>query len=221
MVRTKQVGASVSGKGKGVASSSRQGREEEIVEESEHDSMEEDGDEDSAPLESRTGKREKRRKRRTPEEMEADAKLDWVESIPLRGFKSERQVSRRSFVDDNDIIIKLENQGLRFWTRALLGYNEAGVIEFYQNLGTSEALAKGKINSKVNNKKIVVDAKAIAKYLRDEGVGEGEEEVNAGVVEGADGVGVRVDEADGGDGEGVEGGGDVEGVGGCWGMGCR
>ncbi|KAE9444846.1 hypothetical protein C3L33_23256, partial [Rhododendron williamsianum] len=43
--RKKQVGASVRGKGKGVASSSRQSRqerEEEIVEESEHDSMEED-----------------------------------------------------------------------------------------------------------------------------------------------------------------------------------
>ncbi|KAF7123911.1 hypothetical protein RHSIM_Rhsim12G0095500 [Rhododendron simsii] len=57
--------------------------------------------------------------------MEADAKLDWVESIPLRGFKSERQ-----------------------------------------NLGTSEALTNGKIKSKVHNKKIVVDAETIAKYLR-------------------------------------------------------
>ncbi|KAF7126872.1 hypothetical protein RHSIM_Rhsim11G0002300 [Rhododendron simsii] len=166
MVRTKQVGASVSGKGKSVASSSRQESGEEIVEESEHDSMEEDSDEDSVPLESRTGQREKRRKRRTSEVMEADAKLDWVESIPLRGFKSERQVNRRSFVNDNDIIILLENQGLRFWTRALLGYNEVGVIEFYQNLDTSEALTNGKIKSKVHNKKIVVDAVAIAKYLR-------------------------------------------------------
>ncbi|KAG5536405.1 hypothetical protein RHGRI_023993 [Rhododendron griersonianum] len=57
--------------------------------------------------------------------MAADAKLDWVESIPGRGFKSERQ-----------------------------------------NLDTSEALAKGKISSKVNNKKIVVDAKIIAQYLK-------------------------------------------------------
>ncbi|KAG5523720.1 hypothetical protein RHGRI_030639 [Rhododendron griersonianum] len=117
MVRKKQVGASVRGKGKGVASSSRQSRqerEEEIVEESEHDSMEEDSDEDSAPLESRTGKREKRRKRKTLEEMEADAKLDWVESVPCKGFKCERQVSRRSFMNDNDILILLENQGLRF-----------------------------------------------------------------------------------------------------------
>ncbi|KAG5553482.1 hypothetical protein RHGRI_011380 [Rhododendron griersonianum] len=161
MVRKK---GTVQGKGKGIASSSR--REEEIVEEAEHESMEEDSDEDSASLESRTGKREKRRKRRTPNEMEADAKLDWVESILNRGFKSERQISRRRFGNDSDIIIQLKNQGLLFWTRALLGYNEAGVIEFYQNLDTSEALAKGKIKSEVNNKKIEVDAKAIAKYLR-------------------------------------------------------
>ncbi|KAF7143784.1 hypothetical protein RHSIM_Rhsim05G0124600 [Rhododendron simsii] len=161
MVRTKIVAA----KGKGIASSSRQESEEDIVEESEHNSMEEDSDEDSTPLESRTGKREIRRKHRTPEEMEADAKLDWVESIPLKDFKSERQVSRRSFVNDNDIIILLENQGLRFWARALRGYNEVGFIEFYQNLDTSEVLTNGKIKSKVNNKKIEVDAEAIAKYL--------------------------------------------------------
>ncbi|KAG5565812.1 hypothetical protein RHGRI_001665 [Rhododendron griersonianum] len=73
MVRKKD-----SNTGKGIASSSRQEVEEEIVEVSENDSMSEDSDEDSAPLESRTGKREKRRKRRTPEEMEADTKLDWV-----------------------------------------------------------------------------------------------------------------------------------------------
>ncbi|KAI8568314.1 hypothetical protein RHMOL_Rhmol02G0188800 [Rhododendron molle] len=166
MVRTKQVGASCSGKGKGVASSSRQEIEEDIVEQSEHDSMEEDSDEGSAPLETRIGKIEKRRKRRIPDEMEADAKLDWVESIPLRGFKSEWQVSGKSFVNDNDIIIQRKNQGLRSWTRALLGYNEASVIEFYQNLDMNEALAKGKIKSKVNNKKIMVDAETIAKYLR-------------------------------------------------------
>ncbi|KAF7123874.1 hypothetical protein RHSIM_Rhsim12G0095700 [Rhododendron simsii] len=88
--------------------------------------MKEDSHEESAPLESRIRKREKRRKCRTPEEMDADAKLDWVESISPRGFKSERQVSRRSFVNDNDIIILLENQGLHFWTRALLGYNVHG-----------------------------------------------------------------------------------------------
>ncbi|KAG5535048.1 hypothetical protein RHGRI_022980 [Rhododendron griersonianum] len=151
MVRKK---ASVPGKGKAVASSSRLEIEEDIVEE-----MDMDSDEDSAPLESRTGKREKRQKRRTREEMAADAKLDWVESIPGRGFKSERQVSRRSFGNNSDIILQLGNQGLLFWCRALFGYNAAGVIEFYQNLDTSEALAKGKISSKVNNKKIVVDAK--------------------------------------------------------------
>ncbi|KAF7144894.1 hypothetical protein RHSIM_Rhsim04G0149100 [Rhododendron simsii] len=156
----------VCGKGKGIASSSRQESGDDIVEESEHDSMEEDSEEDSAPLESLTGQCEKRRKRRTPEEMEADAKLDWMESIPLRGFKSERQVSRRSFANDNDILILLENQGLRFWTRALLGYNEVGVIEFYHNMDTSEALTNGIIKSKVHNKRIVVDAGAIAKYLR-------------------------------------------------------
>ncbi|KAG5552871.1 hypothetical protein RHGRI_010845 [Rhododendron griersonianum] len=71
MVRRKD-----SGKGKGIASSSRQEIEEEIVGEGEDDFMAEDSDEDSVPLESRTGKREKRRKRRTPEEMEANAKLD-------------------------------------------------------------------------------------------------------------------------------------------------
>ncbi|KAG5536407.1 hypothetical protein RHGRI_023993 [Rhododendron griersonianum] len=98
--------------------------------------------------------------------MAADAKLDWVESIPGRGFKSERQVNRRSFGNNSDIILQLGNQGLLFWCRALFGYNVAGVIEFYQNLDTSEALAKGKISSKVNNKKIVVDAKIIAQYLK-------------------------------------------------------
>ncbi|KAI8555901.1 hypothetical protein RHMOL_Rhmol05G0210900 [Rhododendron molle] len=108
MVTKKQVGARVRGKGKVVASSSR--HEEEIVEEREHDSMEEDSDEDSAHLESRTGKREKRRKRRTPAEMEADAVLDWVESIPNRGFKSERQISRRRFGNTSDIIVQLESQ---------------------------------------------------------------------------------------------------------------
>ncbi|KAI8534882.1 hypothetical protein RHMOL_Rhmol10G0131400 [Rhododendron molle] len=156
-----KVGVSSSGKGKAVVD----GSEEDIVEESEYDLMEEDSDKESTPLESRTGKCEKRRKRKTPEEMEADAKLDWVESIPLRGFKSERQVSRRSFAQDNDILILLDNQGLRFWTRSLRSYNEAGVIAFYQNLNISEALAKGKIKSKVNNKNIVVDAGVIAKYL--------------------------------------------------------
>ncbi|KAG5556861.1 hypothetical protein RHGRI_007197 [Rhododendron griersonianum] len=164
MVRTKHVGVRVRGKGKGVASSSR--KEEEIVEESEHDLMEEDSDEDSAPLESRTGKREKRRKRRTPEEMEADAELDWVESIPNRGFKSEQQISRRRFGNNSDIIIQLKNQGLLFWTKSLAGYNEKGVIEFYQKLETSEALIEEKIKSKVNGKTIVADVVAIAKYLR-------------------------------------------------------
>ncbi|KAF7123762.1 hypothetical protein RHSIM_Rhsim12G0095600 [Rhododendron simsii] len=72
--------------------------------------MEEDSDEESAPLESRIRKREKRRKCRTPEEMETDTKLDWVESIPFKGFKIERQVNRRSSVNDIDIIILLENQ---------------------------------------------------------------------------------------------------------------
>ncbi|KAG5524268.1 hypothetical protein RHGRI_008611 [Rhododendron griersonianum] len=158
MVRKK---GSQQGKGKGVASSSRQEIEEEIVEE-----MEEDSDEESAPLESRTGKREKRRKRRTAEEMAADAKLDWVESIPGRGFKSERQISRRGFGNDSDIIIQLGNQGLLFWTKSLRGYNEKGVIEFYQKLDTSEALTKEKIKSKVNGKTIEVGVAEIAKYLK-------------------------------------------------------
>ncbi|KAF7130700.1 hypothetical protein RHSIM_Rhsim10G0133900 [Rhododendron simsii] len=181
MARTKQVGESTSGKGKMVASSSRQEseddiveespssrqeNEDDIVEESEHDSMEEDSEEESAPLESRTSRSKKRRKRRTPEHMEADAKLDWVESIPLKGFKCERQVNRRSFANDNDIFNLLDNQGLHFWTRSLLGYNATGVIEFYQNLDISEALTNGTITSKVNNKRIVVDAVAIAKYLK-------------------------------------------------------
>ncbi|KAG5528342.1 hypothetical protein RHGRI_029122 [Rhododendron griersonianum] len=158
MVRKK---GSQQGKGKGVASSSRQEIEEEIVEE-----MEEDSDEESAPLESRTGKREKRRKRRTAEEMAADAKLDWVESIPGRGFKSERQISRRGFGNDSDIIIQLGNQGLLFWTKSLRGYNEKGVIEFYKKLDTSEALTKEKIKSKVNGKTIEVGVAEIAKYLK-------------------------------------------------------
>ncbi|KAG5565426.1 hypothetical protein RHGRI_001347 [Rhododendron griersonianum] len=109
MVRKKDTG-----KGKGIASSSRQEIEEDIVEESEDESMAEDSDEDSVPLESQTGKREKRRKRRTPEEMEADAKLDWVESIPNRGFKSERQISWRRFENESNIIIQLDNQDLLF-----------------------------------------------------------------------------------------------------------
>ncbi|KAF7151554.1 hypothetical protein RHSIM_Rhsim02G0210000 [Rhododendron simsii] len=165
MVRVKQVSASSSGKGKAIESSSRQEIEEDTPEGSEYDEMEEDSDEESVPAVSRTGQREKRRKRRTPEEMAEDAKLNWVESIPLRGFKSERQVSRRSFADDNDILTLLQNHGLRFWTRSLRGYNEAGVIEFYQNLNIGEALAKGQVKSKVNKKTIVVDANGIAKYL--------------------------------------------------------
>ncbi|KAF7148667.1 hypothetical protein RHSIM_Rhsim03G0113600 [Rhododendron simsii] len=164
MARTKQVGEG--SKGKQVASSSRQESEDDFVEESDHDSMEEDSEEEAAPLESRTGQRERRRKRRTPEQMEADAKLDWVESIPLRGFKCERNVSRRSFADDKDILNLLHNQGLNFWTRALLGYNAAGVIEFYQNLDISEALTNGIVKSKVHNRRIVVDTGIIAKYLR-------------------------------------------------------
>ncbi|KAF7127062.1 hypothetical protein RHSIM_Rhsim11G0026200 [Rhododendron simsii] len=164
MARTKQVGEG--SKGKQVAASAQQESEDDFVEESDHDAMEEDSEEEAAPLETRTGQREKRRKRRTPEQMEADAKLDWVESIPLRGFKCERNVSRRSFADDKDILNLLHNQGLNFWTRALPGYNAAGVIEFYQNLDISEALTNGIVKSKVHNRRIVVDSGMIAKYLR-------------------------------------------------------
>lgn len=146
------------GMGKNIATSSRQ----EIVKESEDDFMVEDSDEDSVPLESRTGKREKRRKRRTPKKMEVDAKLDWVESIPNKGFKSEAN-QQEEFWQQQQYHHPTRNQGLLFWTKALYGYN---VIEFYQKLDISDVLTSGKIKSKVNGKTIVVDVPAIAKYLR-------------------------------------------------------
>ncbi|KAI8526450.1 hypothetical protein RHMOL_Rhmol13G0308400 [Rhododendron molle] len=162
----KEVAGSSRGKGKVDETSSRREIKENIEEESESESSEEETDEEEVPLESRTGQREKRARRRTPEEMDADAQLDWVTSIPNRGFKCERSVSRRSFFDQNEILNLLKDQRLKFWTRALRGYNKAGVIEFYQNLNMSEALTKGKIKSKVNKKNIVVDANLIANYLK-------------------------------------------------------
>lgn len=71
--------------GKNAVSLSRQG----IEVASEDEFLAESGDKDSVPLDSRAGQREKCRKRRTPEEMEADARVDWVSSIPGKGFKSE------------------------------------------------------------------------------------------------------------------------------------
>ncbi|KAF7151792.1 hypothetical protein RHSIM_Rhsim02G0147700 [Rhododendron simsii] len=93
------------GMGKNIATSSRQ----EIVKESEDDFMVEDSDEDSVPLESRTGKREKRRKRRTPKKMEVDAKLDWKLDISdvLTSGKIKSKVNGKTIVVDVPAIAKV------------------------------------------------------------------------------------------------------------------
>ncbi|KAF7139127.1 hypothetical protein RHSIM_Rhsim07G0099400 [Rhododendron simsii] len=149
-------------KGKGKTGASSSAPIPEIVEEQADSGSEE-------PVAGSSGRKSRKRLRRTGKQVQADKRVEWKEGVMKRRFKNERQVKAKSIGTDHLVIQRIRSKGMNFWTRRLEGYNIVCVIEFYQNMRTpptgflTSNIAR--ITSKVGGKDIMIDPFVIAKYL--------------------------------------------------------
>ena len=75
----------------------------------------------------------KRKKKVEPKYVKAVNKK-WVDSVPKRGFRSERQVDAHSIGEGNPGVAQISRRGLSFWFKPLFGYKTTTVIEFYRTI---------------------------------------------------------------------------------------
>ncbi|KAF7143714.1 hypothetical protein RHSIM_Rhsim05G0183400 [Rhododendron simsii] len=97
------------------------------------------------------------------EDVEQDRAANWVQNMPGRGFKSERQVDMPSINIERFGLQHIEQRGISSWLEPLKGYNKDCVIKFYQNM----VVGKNQIDikSKVGKVTVEVNPEVIAKYL--------------------------------------------------------
>lgn len=97
------------------------------------------------------------------EDVEQGKAADWVQNMPGRGFKTERQVDMPSINIERFGLQHIERRGLDFWLESLKGYNKECVIRFYQNMVVVDNQMN--IKSKVGKWTVEVNPSVIAKYL--------------------------------------------------------